>query len=151
MKMFGKLLLLGMLSIPQPALAQSSRAHIEEALLHPAEPNPTVTQSTPLIEMGITVEPAAGMLVSAYQVEILLTTSNPLFNPNAVVAATAEYTPAQAYTEAEIDTTSLPAGNYWVSADLLTTGAAASTPASRLDLPSTAHLPDAAVPVIKRQ
>src|SRR5271170_734437 len=134
MKLFGKLLLIGMLTIPQMAHAQNSRAHIQEALLQPTEPDPTVTPSSPLIEMGITVQPAAGIPVSAYQVEILLTTSNPLFNPNAVVAATAEYTPAQTYTEAEIDTTALPAGNYWVSAELLPSSGGASAASAPLEV-----------------
>src|SRR5271155_2505975 len=93
MRKFGVVVLLAMLTIPQLAHAQIW-PHIQEALLEPQEPNPTVTQSNPLIEMGITIEPAAGTPVSDYQVQIMLTTSNPAFNPNAEVAASASYTPS---------------------------------------------------------
>jgi hypothetical protein len=117
MKKVGILVLLALLTIPRLADAQTW-PHIQQALLEPQQPNPTVTQSNPLIEMGITVEPAAGMSVSDYQVLIMLTTSNPATNPNAVVAASTSYTPSSTYTEADIDTTALPVGNYWVITDL---------------------------------
>jgi hypothetical protein len=117
MKIPFTVLLLGALAISADAQAYAGAA-IEAALLEPATPNPTVSQSNPLIEMGITVKPAPGVLISSYQVEIMLTTTDPATNPNPVVVATAEYTPSSSYTEADIDTTALPPGYYWVSADL---------------------------------
>jgi len=138
MKKFGVVVLLAMLTIPQLAHAQMW-PRIQEALLEPQEPNPTVSQSNPLIEMGITIEPAAGTPVSDYQVQIMLTTSNPAFNPNAEVAASASYTPSTTYTEADIDTTALPAGNYWVIADLSEASGARIKATSRLKVHRSAQ------------
>ncbi len=119
MKTLTTFLLLAALAIPRPAHAQiNSGGGIYGTLLAPTQPNMTITPSNPQIRMGITILPASGVPLYYYQVEVLLTTSNPATNPNAVVAASASYTPYNYYDVADIDTSALPPGNYWVSAQL---------------------------------
>ena len=118
MKTLTIFLLLAALAIPRPVHAQIYGGGIYGTLLAPMQPNTTITQSSPQIRMGITILPATGVPLYDYQVEVLLTTSNPATNPNAVVAASATYTPFNFYDVADIDTSALPPGNYWVSAQL---------------------------------
>ncbi len=119
MKTLTIFLLLAALAIPGPAHAQVyTGGGIYATLLEPTQPNMTITSSNPQIRMAITIQPAIGVPLYYYQVEVLLTTSNPATNPNAVVAASTSYTPYNYYDVADIDTSALPAGNYWVSAQL---------------------------------
>jgi hypothetical protein len=119
MKTLTMFVILAALSIPQSARAQIyAGAGFQGTVLEPTQPNITVTQSSPQIRMGITIQPAVGTPLFAYQVEILVTTSNPATNPNAVVAASTTYTPYNYYSVADIDTSALAPGNYWVSAQL---------------------------------